>query len=345
MARARCVVAEAEIALVSRDWAGRRRRSTRRGRRSTSTAIESMPHTRDHLEIRRLLLIGQSRRGRAYARQSSIHHRFRLPRERPSTSWSSRESRCGVLRTKAARAALERAARRARKARIPALTAEVDSAALVPEHARCARHRAAASSDCSGSTRSRPCWRRRRSSWTPAGMSCVSGAIVVYAREPSGVVRAGAGAGRSVARRRRPETAHRARLRIEARRRITPCAAARRDRPASRGASAAGRCERDEARLCAACRAAHAKLSCWRGRSTRPMQRYSPSSPTANRGRARPWRLRSARASAASSARSMLCARHGKVQSFGRGRARRWMTPPVPGFTTTLLLPAPLPLD
>src|SRR6266849_6521184 len=34
-----------------------------------------------------------------------------------------------------------------------------------------------------------------------------------------------------------------------------------------------------------------------------------------------------------------------KVQSFGRGRARRWMTPSVPGFTTTLLLPAPLPSD
>jgi hypothetical protein len=34
-----------------------------------------------------------------------------------------------------------------------------------------------------------------------------------------------------------------------------------------------------------------------------------------------------------------------KVQSFGRGRTRRWMTPPVPGFTTTLLLPAPLPID
>jgi len=33
----------------------------------------------------------------------------------------------------------------------------------------------------------------------------------------------------------------------------------------------------------------------------------------------------------------------GKVQSFGDGRARRWMTPPIPGFTTTLLLPAPLP--
>jgi hypothetical protein len=35
----------------------------------------------------------------------------------------------------------------------------------------------------------------------------------------------------------------------------------------------------------------------------------------------------------------------GKVQSFGRGRARRWMTPPVPGFPTTLLLPGPLPGD
>jgi tetratricopeptide (TPR) repeat protein len=35
----------------------------------------------------------------------------------------------------------------------------------------------------------------------------------------------------------------------------------------------------------------------------------------------------------------------GKVQSFGRGRARRWMTPPMPGFTTTLLLPTALPVD
>jgi hypothetical protein len=31
----------------------------------------------------------------------------------------------------------------------------------------------------------------------------------------------------------------------------------------------------------------------------------------------------------------------GKVQSFGRGRARRWVTPPLTGFTTALLLPAP----
>ncbi|HSD68582.1 MAG TPA: hypothetical protein VLB07_03465, partial [Woeseiaceae bacterium] len=35
----------------------------------------------------------------------------------------------------------------------------------------------------------------------------------------------------------------------------------------------------------------------------------------------------------------------GKVQSFGRGRARRWTTPPLPGFTTILLLPAVLPVE
>jgi hypothetical protein len=36
-------------------------------------------------------------------------------------------------------------------------------------------------------------------------------------------------------------------------------------------------------------------------------------------------------------------ATEGKVQPYGRGRARRWIARPVPGFTTTLLLPGPLP--
>ncbi|MFD1557014.1 helix-turn-helix domain-containing protein [Paraburkholderia silviterrae] len=31
-----------------------------------------------------------------------------------------------------------------------------------------------------------------------------------------------------------------------------------------------------------------------------------------------------------------------KVQAFGQGRARRWTMPPAPGFATSLLLPAPL---
>lgn len=35
----------------------------------------------------------------------------------------------------------------------------------------------------------------------------------------------------------------------------------------------------------------------------------------------------------------------GKVQSFGRARALRWIMPSVPGFPTSLLLPGPLPGD
>ena len=35
----------------------------------------------------------------------------------------------------------------------------------------------------------------------------------------------------------------------------------------------------------------------------------------------------------------------GKAQSLGRGRARRWTMPPLPGFATGLLLSAPLPGD
>jgi hypothetical protein len=37
------------------------------------------------------------------------------------------------------------------------------------------------------------------------------------------------------------------------------------------------------------------------------------------------------------------CAANGSAESFGRGRACRWMAPQVPGFPTSLLLPAPLP--
>jgi DNA-binding transcriptional ArsR family regulator len=35
----------------------------------------------------------------------------------------------------------------------------------------------------------------------------------------------------------------------------------------------------------------------------------------------------------------------GKIQMLGRGRSRRWVAPPAPGFATSLLLLAPLPVD
>ena len=145
--------------------------------------------------------------------------------------------------------------------------------------------------------------------------------------------------------RRAEARAPRTRLPREARRRIASRAAARRDRAAARGAAAARRRERDEARLragAARCARGRRAGAARRGASMRPC---SPSSPTANRGRARPWRLRSAASQRTVQRALDALAAAGKVQSFGRGRARRWMTPPVPGFATTLLLPAPLPSD
>jgi hypothetical protein len=35
----------------------------------------------------------------------------------------------------------------------------------------------------------------------------------------------------------------------------------------------------------------------------------------------------------------------GKARARGRGRAQRWVAPPITGFTTVLLLPAPVPVD
>ena len=35
----------------------------------------------------------------------------------------------------------------------------------------------------------------------------------------------------------------------------------------------------------------------------------------------------------------------GRARSIGRARARRWLSPPLAGFTTILLLPAALPLQ
>jgi hypothetical protein len=40
-----------------------------------------------------------------------------------------------------------------------------------------------------------------------------------------------------------------------------------------------------------------------------------------------------------------VLAASGKIEALGSGRARRWVTAPLPGFTTTLLLPPAMPAD
>src|SRR5438128_2399366 len=129
VAHARCVVAEAEIALVSRDlgWPAKALDAARATLEAHGDRVNAA-HAR-YLEVRRLLLIGRL--------DEAEHTLAGLdPTPFPPASRTAHELVvAGIamrrLRTKAARAALARAARAARDARIPALTAEVESASLV----------------------------------------------------------------------------------------------------------------------------------------------------------------------------------------------------------------------
>ena len=129
VARARCVVAEAEIALVSRDlnWPPK----TLAAARATLERHGDLANAAHagHIEARRLLLLGrldEAERTLAGLITSPLPPASQAVRELVSAGIAIRR-----LKTKHARAALDRAARAARLAGIPALAAEVESASLV----------------------------------------------------------------------------------------------------------------------------------------------------------------------------------------------------------------------
>src|ERR1700746_285779 len=129
VARARCVVAEAEIALASRDlgWPAKAldaARATLEGHGDRAHAA----HGR-YLAARRLLLMGridEAERTLAELDPAPLPPASRTAQELVVAGIAMRR-----LRTKGARAALARAQRAARRAGIPALTAEVERAYLV----------------------------------------------------------------------------------------------------------------------------------------------------------------------------------------------------------------------
>ena len=129
VARARCVVAEAEIALVSRDlgWPAKALDAARATLEAHGDRVNAA-HAR-YLEVRRLLLIGrldEAERALAGLDPAPFPPALRAAHELVVAGIAMRR-----LRTKTARAALARAERAARDADIPALTAEVESASLV----------------------------------------------------------------------------------------------------------------------------------------------------------------------------------------------------------------------
>src|SRR5437867_6580525 len=124
VARARCIVAEADVALASRDLG------------SPAKALDAARATLEehgdrvnaayarYLEVRRLLLIGrihEAERTLAALDPSPFPPASRTAHELVVAGIAMRR-----LRTKTARAAVARAARAASQARIPALTAEVE---------------------------------------------------------------------------------------------------------------------------------------------------------------------------------------------------------------------------
>ena len=126
VARARCVVAEAEIALVSRDlgWPAKTLDAARSTLEAHGDRINAA-HART-LEVRRLLLIGrldEAEQALAGFDPAPLPPVLQAAHELAVAGIAMRR-----LRTKAARAALARAGRAARDANRPALTKEVESA-------------------------------------------------------------------------------------------------------------------------------------------------------------------------------------------------------------------------
>ena len=129
VARARCVVAEAEIALVLRDlsWPAKALDTAQVTLEAHGDRVNAA-HARN-LRIRRLLLIGrldEAEQAVAEIDPSPFPPAWKTAHELVVAGIAMRR-----LQTKTARAALARAERAAREANIPVLTAEVESASRV----------------------------------------------------------------------------------------------------------------------------------------------------------------------------------------------------------------------
>src|SRR4029453_11639588 len=129
VARARCVVAEAEIALVTRDlgWPAKALDAARATLEAHGDRVNAA-HAR-YLEVRRLLLIGrldEAEQALGMLDPAPFPPALKAAHELVVAGIAMRR-----LRTKTARAALARAERAARDADIPALTAEGENASLV----------------------------------------------------------------------------------------------------------------------------------------------------------------------------------------------------------------------
>jgi hypothetical protein len=341
VARARCVVAESEIALVSRDlgWPAKALEAARVTLEEHGDRLNAA-HAR-YLEVRRLLLIGHINEGeRTLAKldPAPFPPALRAAHELVVAGIAMRR-----LQTKTARAALARAERAAHHAGIPALTAEVESASLI-------LNMPAARLIARGKER---LLRLEEVEALLASKVLVVDACRYVVRDAGKVL--------SLARRpvlftlartlaeawpedvsremliarafggKRADESHRARLRVEvARLRRVLCTMASVS-ATKQGFSLVPRRARELVVLARPVEEEHAAVLAFLADG----ESWSSSALSLALGASQRTVQRALESLAAA----------GKVQSFGRARARRWMTPPAPGLTTTLLLAAPLPIE
>ncbi|MCZ0733850.1 helix-turn-helix domain-containing protein [Phreatobacter sp. AB_2022a] len=333
--RARCIVAEAEIALVSRDlgWPARQLETARATLEQHGDRLNAA-HAR-HLMVRRLLLIGrldEAERMLARLDPAPFPPAARAAHELAAAGIALRR-----LRTAAARAALTRAEAAAARAGIPALAAEVEAAArmLTTPAARLIAEgterpllldevEALQASDVLIVDACRNAVRRTGREVALAGRPV----LFALARALAEAWPADASRAQLLARAfgaRHVDESHRARLRVEIgrlRAMLGPLAGldatARGFRlsPAGGAVVVLARPVEEPHADVLACLAdgeawSSSALALVLGASQRTIQR----------------------------ALDTLAA-EGKAQAIGQGRARRWMTPPLPGITTMLLLPA-----
>lgn len=338
VARARCVVAEAEIALVSRDlnWPANTlaaARASLEGHGDFANAAHA-----GHIEARRLLLLGrldEAERTLAEIKTTPMPPAAQVARELVIAGIAIRR-----LRTKDARVALGRAASAARQAGIPALAAEVEGTSrvldtpaarlitrgherplLLEEVEDLATSEALVVDTFHHAV-------RRRGILVPLGRRPVLFALarILAQAWPADVSREALITGAFQAR--HVDESHRARLRVEIgrlRTKLEPLA----DVSATKeGFVLTPRKTRQVLVLARPVEEKHASVLAFLSDGE-------------------PWSSSALALALATSARTVQraleeLARSNKVQSFGHGRARRWMTPPVPGFPTGLLLPGSL---
>src|SRR5687768_3717797 len=340
VARARCVVAEAEIALVSRDltWPAKSLDSARATLESHGDRVNAA-HAR-YLDVRRLLLIGRLDEAEAMLAPD--------PAELPPALRTTHELVvAGIavrrVRTKEARSALVRAAHAARDTRIPALSAEVETAlrVLKTPAARLVSKgeerlllledvETLLASNALVVDATRHVVRDRRTVVSLAGRPVLFALArtlgEVWPGDASREALIASAFGSKFT-----DESHRARLRVEVARLRSVFRPLATVSATKLGFTLTPRRGREVVVLARPVDEEHADVLAFLGDG----ESWSSSALALALGASQRTVQRALDSLAAA----------GKVQALGRGRARRWTTPPVPGFTTTLLLPAPLPID